>query len=171
MISGHAMPRKGRGKACHLGATQWIVKHPMDTVRALFTHRLRTAQCGRKSARIDIKWHDVSTHLLRTVHAMTSTPPALTRRDRANRAYFLPLLPRHIKRGPSNHTARTCSIARLTLARFCGTHWHDSSRASAQTSRKLACSVRKPVVTACHVGTRILKCSKFWSRQNFATGS
>ena len=54
-------------------------------------------------------------------------------------------------------------VARLTLARFCGTHWYDWSRASAQTSGKLVWSVRKPVVTAWHVGTKILKCSKFWS--------
>ena len=43
--------------------------------------------------------------MIRTVHAMSSTlyaPPSLTRRDRANRAHFLPLLPRHIKRGPSH---------------------------------------------------------------------
>ena len=38
--------------------------------------------------------------------------------------------------------------ASLTLARFCGTHWHDWSRTSSQTSRKLAWSVRKHVVTA-----------------------
>ena len=30
------------------------------------------------------------------------------------------------------------TIPCLTLARFCGTHWHDWSRASAQTSIKLA---------------------------------
>ena len=53
---------------------------------------------------------------------------------------------------------RLTSKARLTLAWFCGTHWRDSNRASGQTSLKLAWSVRKPVVTACHVGTRILKC-------------
>ena len=58
----------------------------------------------------------------------------------------------------------TMRYARLTLARFCGTHWHDWSRASAHISSKLAWSVCKSVVTSCQNRTRILKCSKFWSR-------
>ena len=30
--------------------------------------------------------------------------------------------------------------------------------------------MRKPVVTTCQVGTRILQCSKFWSLQSFTSG-
>ena len=35
-------------------------------------------------------------------------------------------------------TCESVTYASLTLARFCGTHWHDWNRASAQTSLKLA---------------------------------
>ena len=39
--------------------------------------------------------------------------------------------------------------------------WHVLRRADVQSSRKLPWSVRKAIAIACHVGRRILKCSKF----------
>jgi hypothetical protein len=62
------------------------------------------------------------------------------------------------------------------MADTCTILWHAlTRRVSCQRANysriRLTCDVRKPVVTACHVGTGILKWSTFWSRQNFATGS
>ena len=62
----------------------------------------------------------------------------LTMLDICDKARFLSCRVASCRR-PPHITRFSCrGFASLTLARFCGTHWHDWSRASAQTSRKRA---------------------------------